>query len=232
MKAKAAKVNSKIRKPKREYTEANPLIAYKGFRSKKSDAVAALGGDPFPKTVPSKGLFCRDHYFEVNQTYSVDPDIRVCENGFHACKVPKSVEMYYPTYRDYTYAIVHQWGKIKFKEDKHCSQHIKVVKVLSCEEFKELQQIKEITINKKPYCEGFSSKYNFINTIEDAYCSVVSSIVSSTAKNAVIYGSNIVKFKGKLGCKIIANKKVYTIDGKILKEDVQYKITKKGPIAC
>lgn len=209
-------VKSKVKKAKKVYTEANPLVAYKGFKKESS-----LG---------DKGLFCREHEFKLGQVYSVTGKVKTCANGYHACVKPHHILDHYNNYDDESvFGVVHQWGDISghSNRDKHASQHIKVIRIFDEEEFNEILSLSEAHINyKKPVAmvEPYSD-YAFINKVDgavvlgiEACCNVI-----SEAKNATLIGE-FNSWKGKLGCTFVCtihNKKV-VVDGKTIKEDTKY----------
>jgi len=74
-----------------------------------------------------KDLKCRDYQFEIGKTFE-EPEVLVCEKGFHFCENPLDVLAYYPP-SESRYAEVEGDGKIeKHDEDSKvaCSRlHVK-----------------------------------------------------------------------------------------------------------
>lgn len=60
------------------------IVAYKGFKSQ--EEINPVTGKEL--------LRCRDFIYEEGQTY-YEPDAKLCERGFHACKYPLDVFLYY-----------------------------------------------------------------------------------------------------------------------------------------
>ena len=78
---------------------------------------------------------CRGFKYEVGKTYTQKGDIKTCENGFHACKMPLDVFNYYLPYDDKgnlrKFAEVEQSGDISEDNDKTASSKIKIKAKLS-----------------------------------------------------------------------------------------------------
>lgn len=72
---------------------------------------------PYMNEIPSykgfnKDLQCRSFQYEVGKEYEQEGEIKCCENGFHACRFPTDVFLYYPPIDDNRYCIVTQSGDI------------------------------------------------------------------------------------------------------------------------
>jgi hypothetical protein len=59
--------------------------------AKKKEAETVLAVKAF-----DANLSCRGYKFEVGKTYSVDGEVVICQNGFHACENPFDALSYYP----------------------------------------------------------------------------------------------------------------------------------------
>ncbi len=75
-------------------------------------------------------LKCRDHQFEVGQTYTIDGDPIQCERGFHFCANPLDVWNYYPLIQDdgklTRYMTVEAVGAVKHDGDKSVTASIAI----------------------------------------------------------------------------------------------------------
>ena len=86
-------------------------------------------------------LKCRDFQYEVGKSYTISGDIKVCNNGFHACTEPFDVWKYYPIFstdgRLTRYAEVEQSGAIdRCKDDsKIASAEITIKAELTLPDF-------------------------------------------------------------------------------------------------
>lgn len=60
----------------------------------------------------NKDLKCRDFQYKVGKNYKQKGKIKCCKKGFHACKFPTDVFLYYPPINDNRYCIVTQSGDI------------------------------------------------------------------------------------------------------------------------
>lgn len=74
-----------------------------------------------------KNMRCRDFQFEQGKTYETDGPIKVCDNGFHACKRPLDVFAHYPPASS-RYFEVEQGGEISeaCDDSKIASSQIKI----------------------------------------------------------------------------------------------------------
>lgn len=89
-------------------SKENAIVAYKAF------------GNNFS---------CRDFQYEVGKEYHINGDVKMCENGFHACKDLMDTFSYYPIGNS-RFAIVKLWGDILFGFDKMCASDIEIVEEL------------------------------------------------------------------------------------------------------
>lgn len=69
----------------------NKILSYKGF---------------------NKDLQCKDFQYEVGKEYEQEGEIKCCEKGFHACRFPTDVFLYYPPINNNRYCTVIQSGDI------------------------------------------------------------------------------------------------------------------------
>ena len=79
-------------------------------------------------------LNCLGFRYEIGKTYTMDSqDIKLCEQGFHFCRIPIDVFRYY--YKPYDkYAIVQAQDKIIDDVDKSVTNHLTIVKLITKEE--------------------------------------------------------------------------------------------------
>lgn len=107
------------------------VIAYKGFNS---------------------DLTCRGLQYKIGEKYSCDEEIILCEKGFHACKKPLDVLIYYskPNSR---YCTVEQSGEIitSVYNSKQVSSEIKIIKEIGLDGLvkAEVEHLKETTKNNE-----------------------------------------------------------------------------------
>ena len=107
----------------------NKVIAYKGFNS---------------------DLTCRGFQYKIGEKYSCDEKTILCENGFHACKEPLDVLLYYGN-PDSRYCIVEQSGDIYNGNIKQVSSEIKIIKEIGLDGLvkAEVERLKETTKNNE-----------------------------------------------------------------------------------
>jgi hypothetical protein len=82
---------------------------------------------------------CKNRFqYEIGQTYKMDEnEIKMCEKGFHFCRVPFDIFHYY-NHWDSKYAEISASGKILEAKDKCVCSQITIVKELT---FKEIQML-------------------------------------------------------------------------------------------
>lgn len=87
----------------------NAIFAYKGF---------------------DENFCCRDFQYEVGKKYHITGDLKICKNGFHACKDLMDTFNYYPMGNS-RFAIVKLWGDVLYGNNKMCASDIEIVEELS-----------------------------------------------------------------------------------------------------
>lgn len=93
----------------------NAIFAYKGF---------------------DENFRCRDFQYEVGKEYHITSDLKICKNGFHACKDLINTFNYYPMGNS-RFAIVKLWGEVLYGDDKMCASDIEIVEELSLKDIVE-----------------------------------------------------------------------------------------------
>ena len=93
----------------------NAIFAYKGF---------------------DENFCCRDFQYEVGKEYHITSDLKICKNGFHACKDLINTFNYYPMGNS-RFAIVKLWGEVLYGDDKMCASDIEIVEELSLKDIVE-----------------------------------------------------------------------------------------------
>lgn len=93
----------------------NAIFAYKGF---------------------DENFCCRDFQYEVGKEYHITSDLKICKNGFHACKDLINTFNYYPMVNS-RFAIVKLWGEVLYGDDKMCASDIEIVEELSLKDIVE-----------------------------------------------------------------------------------------------
>lgn len=119
--------------------------------------------------------------YVIGKTYKVEGDVRICENGFHACRQLKQVFNYYDALWSTAIAEIEAWGFIDETEDKLACQKIKINKILLEEEIYEI-------LRKEDYNKE-KSIYNS-DMIYKSYCVNDSSHVDGSF---AVYNSNSIK---------------------------------------
>ena len=119
--------------PTKKTKQPETVIAYKGF---------------------DKNLRCRDHQFEVGQSYELTGGtIQACSYGFHACENPLDVWSYYSPF-DSRFAVVELSGELsRHDEDsKIAAAKITIKAELSLPEFigKAVQAVIDATTKARP----------------------------------------------------------------------------------
>ena len=141
---------------------------------------------------------CRGFQYAPGMSYHIDGEVKLCENGFHACQDLMNTFDYYRMHNS-RYAIVKLWGDVSFGIDKICASDIEIVKELSLKDvvehyvaskvdFLENKDYDYMTLNAQEKELLNHGKNNHINSIYDrkkiisrgSYNTIVSTGASNT----------------------------------------------------
>lgn len=117
-----------------EVINTKPIVAYKGL---------------------DMDFTCKGFKYEVGKEYHRDGEVKLCENGFHACADLCDVFNYYPMTRS-RFAIVEMWGDIvgSDEDSKLCASDIRIVKEMYLPDIvMEYMSSKEVTENRATDCD-------------------------------------------------------------------------------
>ena len=81
---------------------------------------------------------CRGFVFEEGKTYKIDGELKICSNGFHACKDIVLTLEYYPDVENNVYAEIEFIGDVVYEEPtkhKGASNKIKILKFIDINSF-------------------------------------------------------------------------------------------------
>lgn len=121
----------------------NAIIAYKGF---------------------DKNFCCCDFQYEVGKQYHITGDLKICKNGFHACKDLTNTFNYYPM-ENSRFAIVKLWGDVLYGDDKICASNIEIVEELSLKDIVKRYAVSKIDFLEHKNCTRFE-----LNKSENELC--------------------------------------------------------------
>ena len=124
-------------------SKENAIVAYKAF------------GNNFS---------CRDFQYEVGKEYHINGDVKMCENGFHACKDLMDVFDFY-SMSNSRFAIVKMWGDVLFGIDKMCASDIEIVEELSLKDIVERYAASKVEFLEHKNCTRFE-----LNKSENELC--------------------------------------------------------------
>ena len=81
------------------------------------------------------GNACRGFVFEVGQTYEIDGELRICENGFHFCQEFMDLNNYYLFSHWFNrYYEIEALGEVITDGDKSATNKIKILRQLTQED--------------------------------------------------------------------------------------------------
>lgn len=121
----------------------NAIFAYKGF---------------------DENFCCRDFQYEVGKEYHITGDLKICKNGFHACKDLISTFNYYPMINS-RFAIVKLWGEVLYGDNKMCASDIEIVEELSLKDI-----VKHYAASKVDFLEHKNCTRFELNKSENELC--------------------------------------------------------------
>ena len=124
-------------------SKENAIFAYKGF---------------------DNDFSCRDFQYEVGKEYHITGDLKICKNGFHACKDLMNTFNYYPM-ENSRFAIVKLWGDVLYGDDKMCASDIEIVEELSLEDIVKRYVVSKIDFLEHKNCTRFE-----LNKSENELC--------------------------------------------------------------
>ena len=121
----------------------NAIFAYKGF---------------------DENFCCRNFQYEVGKEYHITGDLKICKNGFHACKDLMDTFSYYPIVNS-RFAIVKLWGDVLYRDDKMCASDIEIVEELSLKDI-----VKCYAASKVDFLEYKNYTRFELNKLENELC--------------------------------------------------------------
>lgn len=107
---------------------------------------------------------CRDHKFEIGQTYELPNKPIMCHYGFHYCKFPIEVLTYYPIKPGFKLIEIEDLGENYSNYNKSVTNKLRVIREVpkeECEKF--FNQKFELTEDDVTFInpDGFWEKYQF-----------------------------------------------------------------------
>lgn len=121
----------------------NAIFAYKGF---------------------DENFCCRDFQYEVGKEYHITGDLKICKNGFHACKDLIDTFNYYPMGNS-RFAIVKLLGDVLYGNNKMCASDIEIVEELSLKDIVKYYVASKVDFLKHKNCTRFE-----LNKSENELC--------------------------------------------------------------
>lgn len=121
----------------------NAIFAYKGF---------------------DENFCCCDFQYEVGKEYHITGDLKICKNGFHACKDLIDTFNYYPMGNS-RFAIVKLWGDVLYGNNKMCASDIEIVEELSLKDIVKYYVASKVDFLKHKNCTRFE-----LNKSENELC--------------------------------------------------------------
>lgn len=112
--------------------------------------------------------------YEVGKTYKIDDGIKICEKGFHFCKVARDVLCYYPYSKSFILLEVDVTGKIYDNVNISVTDELTVIRIVPKAEYWELlnieldannNMVKEVDVAGGIYVWEYDSNNNLIKEI-------------------------------------------------------------------
>ena len=107
---------------------------------------------------------CRDFQYAPGMSYHIDGEVKLCENGFHACEDLMDTFKYY-SMEDSRFAIVKLWGDVFYGDNKMCASNIEIVNELSLKDIVERYAASKVKFLKNKNCTRFE-----LNKLENELC--------------------------------------------------------------
>ena len=124
-------------------SKENAIVAYKAFNSNFS---------------------CRGFQYEVGKKYHITGDLKICKNGFHACKDLINTFNYY-SMENSRFAIVKLWGDVLYEDNKMCASDIEIVEELPLKDIVKRYVLSKVNFLKHKNCTRFE-----LNKSENELC--------------------------------------------------------------
>lgn len=124
-------------------SKENAIVAYKAF---------------------NENFCCRDFQYEVGKEYHITGDLKICKNGFHACKDLIDTFNYYQMGNS-RFAIVKLWGDVLYGNNKMCASDIEIVEELSLKDIVKYYVASKVDFLKHKNCTRFE-----LNKSENELC--------------------------------------------------------------
>ena len=90
---------------------------------------------------------CLSLNYEVGKTYTFNGKLIICQQGFHFCKKLKNVFIYYPNSKELVVFEIETLGKVITEEDKSVSDKIKILRILTKNEYEKFIPVNEYDQN-------------------------------------------------------------------------------------
>ena len=100
-------------------------------------------------------ISCRGFQYEINKEYSLEDELKICENGFHFCKNPFNCLYYYDNIEgDKRLFIIESLSEVITEGDKSVTDQIKIV-----EEIKDIEKFFDENIDNFEVNWDYISEY-------------------------------------------------------------------------
>ena len=105
---------------------------------------------------------CRGFKYEIGQTYEMNDKPVLCQTGFHACFfMQRCFDYYSPNQRNKFVEVLLLGDIVGNKEEKYCSNKIKIIRELSFLEMIDVIKKQTLTKNGNNHSDGNNCLGNF-----------------------------------------------------------------------